>query len=143
MKDRRAWRMLGLAAALAALGALALCVGRYPSPGVTPVWEWLKDPLFRPILLEMRLPRIVLALLAGGVLAGAGFVLQMVYTAKQILAYWDAYLIHSQGTTHGGRNRQLQHFRNWLKLQPNEKSVRNHSRLREDPSTPGNYREPL
>jgi uncharacterized protein YdaU (DUF1376 family) len=65
------------------------------------------------------------------------------YTAKQILTYWDAYLIHSQGTTHGGRNRQLQHFRNWLKLQPNEKSGRNHSRLREDPSIPGTYREPL
>lgn len=79
MSDRRAGRMLWIFAATAALAVLALCVGRYPSPGFTPVWEWLKDPLFRPILLEMRLPRIALALLAGGVLAGAGFVLQMVF----------------------------------------------------------------
>ena len=58
-------------------------------------------------------------------------------TEAQIRTYWDAYLIHSQGTIHGGRNRQLQHFRNWLKLQPHEKAGRNNGGKREDYSAPG------
>ena len=40
-------------------------------------------------------------------------------TAEQVVEYWKAYLIHSQGEFHHGRNKQLQHFRNWLKKQPN------------------------
>lgn len=39
-------------------------------------------------------------------------------TAAQVVEYWKAYLIHSQGEYHPGRNKQLQHFRNWLKKQP-------------------------
>lgn len=57
-------------------------------------------------------------------------------TEQQIRTYWQAYLIHSQDTRHGGRGRQLQHFRNWLKLQPHEKTGRNYPGKREDYSAP-------
>jgi uncharacterized protein YdaU (DUF1376 family) len=60
---------------------------------------------------------------------------QRTLTEPQILEYWKAYLIHSNGTLHGTRTRQLQHFRNWLKLQPHEKSKRTN-----DPSKPGTVR---
>jgi uncharacterized protein YdaU (DUF1376 family) len=66
---------------------------------------------------------------------------QRILSENQILEYWKAYLIHSTGTIHGTRTRQLQHFRNWLKLQPNEKSKRSTSV--KDPSAPGTVRTPL
>jgi uncharacterized protein YdaU (DUF1376 family) len=68
---------------------------------------------------------------------------QRTLTDAQVVSYWSAYLIHSQGTTHGGRNRQLQHFRNWLKLQPNETTIRTNGKKRMDPSAPGFIREPI
>lgn len=46
-------------------------------------------------------------------------------TEQQITEYWKAYLIHSTGEFHLNRSKQLQHFRNWLKYQNNEKSKRN------------------
>jgi hypothetical protein len=46
-------------------------------------------------------------------------------TDNQITEYWKAYLIHSTGEFHLNRSKQLQHFRNWLKYQNNEKSKRN------------------
>jgi uncharacterized protein YdaU (DUF1376 family) len=58
-------------------------------------------------------------------------------TSEQIEEYWKAYLIHSTGIVHVNRTRQLQHFRNWLKLQPHEKSK---NRTAKDPSKPGAVR---
>lgn len=46
-------------------------------------------------------------------------------TDNQIAEYWKAYLIHSTGEFHLNRSKQLQHFRNWLKYQNNEKLKRN------------------
>ena len=66
---------------------------------------------------------------------------QRTLTENQVIEYWKAYLIHSAGINHGYRTRQLQHFRNWLKLQPNEKFKRNSSI--KDPSAPGTYKAPL
>ncbi|MEI8111138.1 MAG: hypothetical protein WCH59_09130 [Chitinophagia bacterium] len=60
---------------------------------------------------------------------------------SQILEYWKAYLIHSADIRHISRTRQLQHFRNWLKLQPNEKPKRNNTI--KDASAPGTVRAPL
>ena len=41
-------------------------------------------------------------------------------TSEQVLSYWKAFLIHSEGEFHCGRKDKLQHFRNWLKKQPIE-----------------------
>lgn len=68
-----------LLAALPFLALLAVSLGRYPQAGFVPVGNLADDVLLRTILIEVRLPRVLLALLAGGVLAGAGFVFQMVF----------------------------------------------------------------
>ena len=68
-----------LLAALPCLALLAVSLGRYPQAGFVPVGHLADDVLLRTILIEVRLPRVLLALLAGGVLAGAGFVFQMVF----------------------------------------------------------------
>lgn len=62
---------------------------------------------------------------------------QRILTSEQIEEYWKAYLIHSTGILHLNRTRQLQHFRNWLKLQPHEKSKNGTAK---DPSKPGAVR---
>ena len=62
-------------------------------------------------------------------------------TDEQIREYWKAYLIHSTDTFHGSRSRQLQHFRNWLKFQPNEKLKTTNRKV--DHSLPGTARQPL
>lgn len=36
--------------------------------------------------------------------------------------FWKAFLIHSEGEKHKNRTDQIQHFRNWLKKQPNGNS---------------------
>ena len=78
-RARGGWGWL-LPAALPLLAFLALSLGRYPAPGFVPWGDVPDDVLLRTILLEVRLPRVLLALLAGAVLAGAGFVFQMVFS---------------------------------------------------------------
>jgi uncharacterized protein YdaU (DUF1376 family) len=56
------------------------------------------------------------------------------FTDEQILSYWKAYLIHSKGEHYNTRAKQLQHFRNWLKKQPNETNKRTNAG---DPARPG------
>ena len=78
------WRRGGglwfLLAALPFLALLAMSLGRYPAAGFVPWGDVADDVMLRTILLEVRLPRVLLALLAGAVLAGAGFVFQMVFS---------------------------------------------------------------
>lgn len=64
-------------------------------------------------------------------------------TDVQIVEYWKAYLIHSAGEYHHTRARQLQHFRNWLKLQPNEKSKRIFSDTWKSDGSPDAAYDPL
>jgi iron complex transport system permease protein len=57
--------------------ALSLMVGRYPAPGLAiPLTD---DELGRLLLLNLRLPRVLAALLTGAVLSASGAVLQMVF----------------------------------------------------------------
>lgn len=62
---------------LLALGALF--VGRYPKAGFT-LPSSLSDPMVTTILLRVRLPRILLALLAGAMLSASGFTFQMLFS---------------------------------------------------------------
>jgi iron complex transport system permease protein len=69
--------LLGLALVLAAAGSVFL--GRYPSPGLTTLGRIAGDPLAARLVLTLRLPRIVAAVLVGAVLAAAGTVFQMIF----------------------------------------------------------------
>jgi iron complex transport system permease protein len=68
---------------LAAIVLLCLAgsvlVGRYPKPYVTPLSAVRDNPLALNLILHLRLPRIVAALLIGMVLAAAGTVFQMIF----------------------------------------------------------------
>lgn len=77
---RRGGGLWILLAALPFLALLAMSLGRYPAAGFVPWGDMTDDVMLRTILLEVRLPRVLLALLAGAVLAGAGFVFQMVFS---------------------------------------------------------------
>ena len=61
---------------LLSLGSLLL--GRYPAPGFTGPAEMLRDPVGLNILVNLRLPRILTALLLGSTLALAGLVFQTI-----------------------------------------------------------------
>lgn len=58
---------------------IALLIGRYPKVGFLKISSLFTDPLVGKILLHIRLPRILLALLGGASLASAGFVFQMLF----------------------------------------------------------------
>ena len=62
------------------LGVLAsVLLGRYPGPYLTPPSALLHDDLARQLVLNLRLPRILAALLLGATLAASGAVLQMIF----------------------------------------------------------------
>lgn len=76
---RRSGGLWLLVALLPCLALLAVALGRYPVAGFAPLRDLPSDPMLRAIVLDVRLPRVLLALLAGAMLAGAGFVFQMVF----------------------------------------------------------------
>ncbi|MDR0993599.1 MAG: iron ABC transporter permease [Verrucomicrobiota bacterium] len=71
--------LVGLLLLLPVLACLFLFFGRYPQAGWTPPGSFWEEPLLRLILTQIRIPRILLALMAGAVLAGSGFVFQMIF----------------------------------------------------------------
>jgi iron complex transport system permease protein len=71
------WLLLG--AGLLALILLALFFGRYPEPFWTPPVLLVRDELARRLVLNLRLPRALTAVLTGMSLGGAGLVLQMIF----------------------------------------------------------------
>ncbi len=58
---------------------IALLLGRYPRAGLANPARILTDPLFARIVLDVRLPRILLAITGGAALAASGFVFQMLF----------------------------------------------------------------
>lgn len=77
---RNALLLAALTGAIPLAAGLALMIGRFPEVGLTPLSEIKTDPLLQYIVFQGRLPRILLALAAGGILAGAGFVFQMIFS---------------------------------------------------------------
>jgi len=73
-------RILALALLLLALFGLSLFIGRYPQVGLMNPAHLAEDPLAQRLVLNLRLPRLVAAVLVGMSLAAAGLVLQMVFT---------------------------------------------------------------
>ena len=79
-RERRASARLWWIAALLLAGLLAsAALGRYPGPFLTPPTALLHDELARDLILNLRVPRILAALLLGAALGASGAVLQMVF----------------------------------------------------------------
>jgi len=57
----------------------SILIGRYPEPFWMPWRVFRDDPLARQLVLKLRLPRLITALLLGMVLSAAGSVLQMIF----------------------------------------------------------------
>ncbi len=68
-----------LLALLLALVLVSLLLGRFPSPYWMPPARLWDDPLAWPLVLNLRLPRILAAVLLGATLAGGGAVMQMIF----------------------------------------------------------------
>ncbi|HDQ14932.1 MAG TPA: iron ABC transporter permease [Sediminispirochaeta sp.] len=58
---------------------LAVLSGRYPRPGLIPPQLLFEDPMAMSLVLQLRLPRVIAAVLLGAGLAGAGTVFQMIF----------------------------------------------------------------
>jgi iron complex transport system permease protein len=65
---------------LFAVFSVSLFLGRYPSVGLQSPGAITEDPLLKKLLLNLRLPRLIAALLLGSGLAAAGTVFQMLFS---------------------------------------------------------------
>ncbi len=64
---------------MAVILGLSILIGRYPDPPWMPIRVLLSDDLAQKLVLNLRLPRLLVAMLLGMVLAAAGTVLQMIF----------------------------------------------------------------
>jgi iron complex transport system permease protein len=69
-----------LALALLAIFVLSALVGRYPAPGLLSFERLTQDELAQRLLFNLRLPRLLTALLLGMTLAAAGVVFQLLFS---------------------------------------------------------------
>jgi len=74
--SRRLWWIFGLTAAALAASVL---MGRYPGPYFTSPGSLAHDELARNLIVNLRLPRILAALMLGATLGASGAVFQMVF----------------------------------------------------------------
>jgi iron complex transport system permease protein len=72
--------LLILALALLLIFLLSAIVGRYPAPGFLSPARLADDELAQRLLLNLRLPRLLTALLLGMTLSAAGLVFQMLFS---------------------------------------------------------------
>ena len=61
-------------------GILSLFLGRYPAPGFVPIESLRNDPLAQSLVLNLRLPRVLTAILLGMALSASGMVFQMIFS---------------------------------------------------------------
>ncbi len=81
MRFHRPNRVLwAMAAGLAVVFLLSLFIGRYPQPGIAAPWELAQDDLAMRLIWNLRLPRLLTALLLGASLSAAGAAFQMLFT---------------------------------------------------------------
>ncbi len=69
-----------LCCTLAALAIASLFLGRYPEPGFLSLQRLVSDEFARNLVLNLRLPRIITAVLLGVSLSAAGTVFQMIFS---------------------------------------------------------------
>ena len=68
-----------LALFLVIVFGISLFLGRYPAPGFMPLESLSSDEMARSLLVNLRLPRLLTAVLLGMSLAAAGAVFQMIF----------------------------------------------------------------
>ena len=79
-RRNRQYLLLALVFVLIGVFLFSFLLGRYPSAGLT-TWEQLTgDDLAQRLVLNLRLPRILAALLLGGSLSAAGMIFQMLFS---------------------------------------------------------------
>lgn len=74
MRDNR---LTGLVLCLIFVTLISFFIGRYPNTNLTEIFE--KDNLMRQLLLQIRIPRVLTALLIGSGLAVAGLITQTIF----------------------------------------------------------------
>ncbi len=80
-RDAQRVRLLWvLLVGLVALFAFSIFLGRYPQPGLLPFWRLAEDELASRLVLNLRIPRLLAALLLGMTLSAAGMVLQSLFS---------------------------------------------------------------
>jgi iron complex transport system permease protein len=79
---RSLWPVSGalLALALVVIFCLSALLGRYPAPGFMPLERIASDELAQRLLFNLRLPRLITALLLGMTLSAAGMVFQLLFS---------------------------------------------------------------
>ena len=77
---------------------ISLFFGRYPKAGFTLPLDWQTNVMMRKIILNVRLPRIALALLAGSMLSASGYAFQMLFSNPLVE---PGFLGVSQGSAFG------------------------------------------
>ena len=98
MPGREPWTFLLLGFLVLGVLLLSIFVGRYPRPYWMPASYLWHDTLARRLILYLRLPRILTALLMGMVLAAAGTVMQTIFRNPLVCA---GFLGVSQGAAFG------------------------------------------
>lgn len=75
----RRWMFAWLGLGLAGLFLLSLLLGRYPTPGLISLERLAQDEFAQTLTLNLRLPRLVTAVLLGVSLSAGGLVFQMLF----------------------------------------------------------------
>ncbi|MGH0052399.1 MAG: FecCD family ABC transporter permease, partial [Sphaerochaetaceae bacterium] len=97
-RKRRIGLLLTLLGATLLLALIFLFAGRYPTAGFAFPSDWSSNAMTRNIFLHIRIPRIVLALLAGAMLSASGFTFQMLFSNPLVE---PGFLGVSQGSAFG------------------------------------------
>jgi iron complex transport system permease protein len=71
--------LVGLVVLLIAVFLISLLIGRYPKFGLIPFSSLVNDELGRSLVLNLRLPRLLTAVLLGMSLSAAGTIFQMIF----------------------------------------------------------------
>ncbi len=76
---KRSWIWFGLISGLVLIFVLSLFLGRYPQTGLVRLNQLRENELAKLLVFNVRLPRLLTALLLGMVMASAGTVFQMIF----------------------------------------------------------------
>jgi len=98
LRNKPAWSLTGLIIGLAAVFVGSLYIGRFPGVTIFEPFGFLEDNLAQRLVLNLRLPRLITALLLGMSLSAAGTVLQMIFANPLIE---PGFLGVSQGAAFG------------------------------------------
>ncbi len=71
--------LTGLCFLLLVFTVVSVLLGKYPHTGLMPLGRLTADPLALQLVVNIRLPRVLMALLLGAALASAGNVFQMIF----------------------------------------------------------------